>query len=153
MKNNLSILLLPLLLLIGCDSKQSSPGTDSAQPTPATAVVEMQPAKTETTQATSSEPKEEAVAKVEESVAKVSLSGEDIYNRSCVNCHKSGVANAPKLGDIAAWSPRIAKGTDALYKSAISGVPGTAMMAKGTCGACSDAELKATVDYMISKSK
>jgi len=149
MKKSLSILLLPLLLVIGCDSNQSTSNTDKVE-TAKPAVVETQPVKTEPVKAITT-PKEEVAAVVEESVKKAPLSGEEIYNRSCVNCHKSGVANAPKLGDTAAWSVRLEKGKEALYTSAIKGVPGTAMMAKGTCGACSDADLKAAVDYMISK--
>jgi cytochrome c5 len=36
-----------------------------------------------------------------------SRSGEQIYKAVCGACHDSGVANAPKLGDKAAWAPRI----------------------------------------------
>lgn len=79
--------------------------------------------------------------------------GQAIYTRTCAGCHGSGAAGAPKLGDVAAWAPRIAKGKGALYQSALHGVPGTAMMAKGTCGACSEADLKAAVDYMVSQSQ
>ncbi|MBW8721819.1 MAG: c-type cytochrome, partial [Polaromonas sp.] len=31
-----------------------------------------------------------------------------LYSQVCVACHAAGVANAPKLGDKAAWAPRIA---------------------------------------------
>lgn len=79
--------------------------------------------------------------------------GERIYNNTCSTCHKAGVANAPKVGDQAAWAPRIAKGMDALMQSAINGMPGTSMLKKGTCFACSDEELKAAVEYMISLSQ
>ncbi|WNO09017.1 cytochrome c5 family protein [Teredinibacter sp. KSP-S5-2] len=78
-------------------------------------------------------------------------SGEDIYKSKCTTCHATGAANAPKLGDVAAWAPRIAKGVDVLYVSAISGFNG--MPAKGLCFDCSDDDLKATVDYMINNSK
>lgn len=76
---------------------------------------------------------------------------EEIYNGSCVACHGSGVAGAPKVGDAAAWGPRIAKGADTLHKHAITGF--NAMPPKGTCAACSDDEIIAVVDYMIGKSK
>jgi cytochrome c5 len=33
--------------------------------------------------------------------------GEDTYNKACASCHAQGVAGAPKLGDKAAWAPRI----------------------------------------------
>lgn len=79
--------------------------------------------------------------------------GQAVYNKSCLACHASGAAGAPKLGDKAAWAPRIAKGMEALYNSALNGVPGTAMMPKGTCAACSEADLKAAVDFMVGNSK
>ncbi|MBT8440275.1 MAG: c-type cytochrome [Gammaproteobacteria bacterium] len=79
--------------------------------------------------------------------------GESIYSRACAGCHISGAANAPKLGDKAAWADRIARGADALVLSAINGVPGTAMMARGTCNSCSDDDIKAAVEYMISQSQ
>ena len=79
--------------------------------------------------------------------------GEAVYKRACVSCHMTGAANAPKLGDASAWESRIAKGSAALVQSAITGVPGTAMMARGTCGACSDDEIKAAVEYMIAQSR
>lgn len=79
--------------------------------------------------------------------------GKDVYTKSCVACHGSGAAGAPKMGDKAAWAPRIAKGMPALYDVAMKGKPGTAMLPKGTCAACTDADLKAAVDYMVSQSK
>jgi cytochrome c5 len=78
---------------------------------------------------------------------------EDTYKTSCATCHDAGVANAPKLGDKAAWAPRIKTGKEALYKSAISGKPGTAMVAKGGFANLSDADVKAVVDLMMAKVK
>lgn len=80
-------------------------------------------------------------------------SGEDVYNGACMACHATGAAGAPMLGDAAAWGDRIAKGMDALYDSGINGVPGTGMIAKGGCGACSDEEIQAAVDYMVESSQ
>lgn len=70
------------------------------------------------------------------------------YNSTCGTCHASGAAGAPKLGDKAAWEPRLAKGMDALYQSSIAGMP-PAMPAKGLCMDCSDDELRSIVDYMV----
>ncbi len=81
-----------------------------------------------------------------------SNSVEENYNRSCATCHVVGVAGAPKLGDIPAWEPRLAKGMDALYKSVINGLP-PAMPAKGMCFSCSDDELRELVDYMVDSLK
>ena len=77
-------------------------------------------------------------------------SGEQVYNASCMACHAVGVANAPKLGDKAAWEPRAAKGVDGLLATAISGL--NAMPPKGTCAACSDDELKGAIEYILSQS-
>jgi len=80
-------------------------------------------------------------------------SGEEVFNTACMACHSTGAAGAPKYGDAGAWAPRIAKGIDALHNSGINGVPGTGMIAKGGCVACSDEEVQAAVDYMVEGSK
>ena len=80
-------------------------------------------------------------------------SGETVYKRACAGCHMTGAAGAPRVGDASAWESRIAKGSAALVLSAINGVPGTAMMARGTCGSCSDDDIKAAVEYMIAQSR
>jgi cytochrome c5 len=74
-----------------------------------------------------------------------------IYETYCQACHLHGVAGAPKLGDSAAWAPRIEKGMDTLMDHAVNGF--NAMPPKGTCGDCSREELQATVEYMISESR
>ena len=79
--------------------------------------------------------------------------GEAVYKKACMSCHMTGAAGAPKLGDASAWELRIAKGSDALVQSALAGVPGTAMMAKGACNACSDDDIKSAVEYMIAQSR
>jgi cytochrome c5 len=76
-------------------------------------------------------------------------SGEEVYSKTCVACHSTGAAGAPILGDVAAWSPRIAKGIDVLYTSVLSGFNGCP--AKGLCMDCSEKEIKAVVDYMVMK--
>ena len=78
-------------------------------------------------------------------------SGEEVYKTKCATCHATGAAGAPKLGDVAAWAPRLEKGIETLYQSSINGFQG--MPAKGLCFDCSDAELKASVDYMVENSK
>lgn len=78
-----------------------------------------------------------------------SRSGEQIYKAVCGACHEAGVANAPKLGDKAAWAPRIALGLDGLMKSAIAGK--NAMPPRGASDA-NDAELARTIVYMANKS-
>ena len=77
--------------------------------------------------------------------------GKGTYDTACGICHNAGVANAPKLGDQAAWKDRIAKGKETLYTSALKGL--NAMPPKGGNMSLSDADVKAAVDYMLSKSQ
>ena len=77
--------------------------------------------------------------------------GKAIYDKTCVTCHASGVANAPKLGDKAAWAPRIATGKDALVSAVVKGKG--AMPPKAGAADLKDDDIKAAVDYMISAAK
>ncbi len=78
-------------------------------------------------------------------------SGEAVYTAICQTCHAAGLAGAPKTGDKAAWAPRIASGSAALLKTALNGKGG--MPARGGGADLTDAELKAAVEYIVSKSK
>jgi len=77
--------------------------------------------------------------------------GQQVYQKSCQSCHAMGVAGSPKLGDKAAWAPRIATGMDALYASSINGKG--IMPPKGACASCSNDDVKAAVQYMVSQSR
>lgn len=76
-------------------------------------------------------------------------SGNDVYDSACMACHNTGAAGAPKLGDAGAWSGRVEKGLDTLVSHAINGF--NAMPAKGGCGSCSDEDIEAAVEYMVSQ--
>jgi cytochrome c5 len=86
-------------------------------------------------------------------VASGPRSGEEVFNAACMACHSTGAGGAPKVGDVAAWADRIAKGNEALYEVGINGLAGTGMIAKGGCVNCSDDEVKAAVDYMVAGSQ
>jgi cytochrome c5 len=77
--------------------------------------------------------------------------GKKIFETTCIVCHGTGVAGAPKAGDKAAWAPRLKTGMDALYTSALKGK--NAMPARGGNGALTDAEVKAAVDYLTGLAK
>ena len=77
--------------------------------------------------------------------------GKKIYDTTCMACHATGAANAPKLGDKAAWAPRIKAGAEALYASALKGKG--AMPPKGGNAGLADADVKAAVDYLVAGSK
>lgn len=101
-----------------------------------------------------------AVAKVEESIKPVAevvvaaadagphveKSGEEVVKAVCGMCHTAGLMNAPKIGDKAAWAPRIAQGYDTLVKNAINGIRG--MPAKGGNTALTDNEVTNAMVHM-----
>ena len=75
--------------------------------------------------------------------------GKAIYDKNCMACHSTGAAGAPKLGDVAAWSARVATGLPALLASAAKGKG--VMPPRGGNAALTDAELKAVVTYMVAQ--
>lgn len=74
-------------------------------------------------------------------------SGEDVFKASCFACHGTGAMGAPKTGDSAEWTKRLAQGMDVVIQHAITGF--STMPARGTCAACSDDEIKAAVEFMV----
>ncbi len=76
-------------------------------------------------------------------------SGEAIYKGVCGACHDTGAANAPKMGDNAAWAQRIAMGLDGLVKSATAGKG--AMPPKGGSDATEE-ELRNAIIFMTNQS-
>lgn len=84
--------------------------------------------------------------------AQAELSGKDIYAKTCVICHATGIAGAPKFGNVADWGPRLAGGAARLYNSALKGTP-KGMPPKGGNLNYSDAEVKSAVNYMVAAVK
>ena len=79
------------------------------------------------------------------------VDGKKVFDGTCTACHSTGVAGAPKLGDKAAWAPRVQQGIDTLLQSALKGK--NAMPPKGGNAALSDAEVRAAVEFMVSQAK
>ncbi|MDR1849337.1 MAG: c-type cytochrome [Zoogloeaceae bacterium] len=77
--------------------------------------------------------------------------GATVYAQLCKTCHDIGLSGAPKLGDHAAWAPRIATGMDALYQSSLNGK--NVMPPKGGNTSLSDEEVKSAVDFMVAASQ
>lgn len=77
--------------------------------------------------------------------------GKSVYDASCSACHGSGVAGAPKLGDQAAWAPRMKQGMEALHQAAIKGKG--AMPPKGGNLALPDEDVRAAVEFMAQQVK
>ena len=77
--------------------------------------------------------------------------GKSVYDSVCHVCHAAGLAGAPKIGDKAAWAPRLKTGMEALYTSSLKGK--NAMPPKGGNLSLADADIKAAVDYMVGQVK
>jgi cytochrome c5 len=77
-------------------------------------------------------------------------SGEDIVKSACAACHQAGVANAPKIGDKAAWAPRIKTGLNGMLAVAIKGKG--AMPPRGGLPDVSDFELARAIVFMANQS-
>ncbi|KQY90500.1 MULTISPECIES: cytochrome c5 family protein [Roseateles] len=72
-------------------------------------------------------------------------SGEQVFQAQCAACHATGAAGAPKLGDAAAWGPRVKSGVEALLTSALKG---KGNMGPQGGGDFSDFEIHRAVVYM-----
>ena len=73
-------------------------------------------------------------------------SGEDVYRSTCVACHETGVAHAPKQADAEAWKPLIEEGQHILSAHAFVGV--RAMPAQGGDSKLSLEEFSRAVAWM-----
>lgn len=82
------------------------------------------------------------------SAPRVLQSGEQVYTAQCAACHAAGAAGAPKLGDAAAWAPRIKTGFDALLSAVLKGKG--AMPPQGG-GQSSDYEIGRAVVYIANQ--
>lgn len=80
----------------------------------------------------------------------VDRGGEQVVQAVCSACHGSGVLGSPKIGDKAAWGPRIAQGYETLIKHAIEGI--RQMPARGGGADLSDNEVAAAIAYMANQS-
>lgn len=127
-----------LSLLAACSKEEPAASKQSAAPEP------MPPA------AEKAMPEEAATQ-----VAQANGKGKQVYDSLCMACHAAGVAGAPRFGDKAAWSPRIAQGMDTLYQHSIEGFQGKTgvMPPKGGNTSLPDADVKAAVDYMVAQVK
>ena len=82
--------------------------------------------------------------------------GKAIFDHLCTTCHSTGAAGAPRITDKSAWAPRIKEGIATLVKHAIDGYTGpdgNHMPAKGGNPALTDAQVEATVKWMVSQAQ
>jgi len=74
-------------------------------------------------------------------------SGGQIVRTSCAKCHQTGAGGAPKIGDRAAWMPRLKHGFDVVVRSAIKGHG--SMPSRGGVADITDSELRAAIIFMV----
>lgn len=94
---------------------------------------------------------EEKAQAVVDKVKDTLASGQVVYTKACLSCHKMGLMGAPKVGDKTTWSGLIAGGTEKLVKNAINGIGN--MPAKGGVASLTDEDVSAAVDYMVEQSR
>lgn len=77
--------------------------------------------------------------------------GKQVYINTCMICHQDGTMSAPRIGSSANWFLRLKeRGLTGLYRHTINGY--NSMPVKGACVTCSDNDLMAAVDYLLSES-
>jgi len=77
----------------------------------------------------------------------VERTGEEVVQAACGKCHRTGEGGAPKVGDRAAWTPRVAKGLATVTQAALKGHGG--MPARGGMAELSDTEIKLAIETMF----
>ncbi len=83
-----------------------------------------------------------------EQIAVAKSTGQAIYEKYCITCHRDGVAGAPKFRDEASWKSRTEqRDINTLVDAAIKGK--NVMPQKGTCQECTNSDIKAAIEYMI----
>jgi len=74
---------------------------------------------------------------------------EDIYKTTCIACHLPGIANAPKIGDKAAWGERAKAGLDSLVNSVLKGKG--VMPPKAGRPDLTEPEIRRTIQWFLKK--
>ncbi|HXJ51132.1 MAG TPA: c-type cytochrome [Burkholderiales bacterium] len=123
--------------------KEPAAPKEPAKPAPAQQQAQAAPA--------AAKPAPAAAPAAESKPAAAAADGKAVYDKVCHVCHAAGVAGAPKLGDKAAWAPRIQQGMTTLVQSVTNGKG--AMPPKAGMPSLTDAELRAGVEFMVSQSK
>jgi cytochrome c5/cytochrome c553 len=77
--------------------------------------------------------------------------GKDVYEHQCSSCHTSGSNGAPKMGDYAAWTPILQQDFVTIYRNVTGNHSGHPPHA-GCTSACTDAEVKAALEYLLDQS-
>ena len=131
--------------------KFPEPVEPKAPAAPAEATADAAPAPAPAAPATPAAPAAAAPAAPAPVAAASTGDGKKLYDATCFACHGTGIAGAPKFGDKAAWAKYVATGMDAMVAAAIAGKG--AMPPKGGASGASEADIRATVQYMVDAAK
>ena len=77
----------------------------------------------------------------------VQRGGGEVVQAYCAKCHQTGAMGAPRIGDRAAWIPRLKQGFEFLVRSAIKGHG--PMPSRGDVANLTDSEIRAAIAYML----
>ena len=77
----------------------------------------------------------------------VERKGKQVVEARCADCHQTGKEGAPRIGDQAAWIPRLKQGLDFLVRSAINGHG--PMPPRGGMTDLTDSEIRGAIVYML----
>lgn len=91
-------------------------------------------------------PSQEQILATAQTLTAQDASLNEIYQRSCKNCHTLVDTGAPLTGDQHEWAKRLEKGKEALVNNVIYGFGG--MPPFGLCMECGPEEFEALVDFM-----
>ncbi len=134
-------------------SSNGSTGGDPPVPTPVadqTGITEPHENERPVAAASSPSGKEDSPAAADTSQAtsdKYDLAlGKSVFNHTCLTCHGNSVRDAPRVGDMQAWQPRLAQGLETLIQHALEGHG--RMPAKGGYTTLTDHEVSSAVAYV-----
>ena len=92
-----------------------------------------------------------ALALTSLNTAAAEKSGREVVEQVCSACHVSGKDNAPKIGDVTAWTQHSKKGLAKLTESAIAGLG--KMPGHGGQPSLTDLEVSRAIAFMVSSGK
>jgi cytochrome c5 len=134
-------------------SSNGSTGENPANPIPLVNQQSMTaPRKNEQPVTATASPSEEKVSPAEGETSQASPDkydlalGKSVFNHTCLTCHGNSVRDAPRVGDMHVWQPRLAQGLDVLIQHALDGHG--RMPAKGGYTSLTDYEVSSAVAYV-----
>ena len=139
---------------IGDPAGQTQAPAQTAATTAATTAAAATQAEEPKTEAATAATETAATGSADQTVAAATgavdlAAGEQIYQSACFACHMTGVAQAPKLDDPAAWEPRLAQGMAGLIQSSVNGKG--AMPPKGGFAHLTEDDLRNAIEFMLDK--